>query len=251
MPNFEQNIKELRVLFEREKAAVRERERLQKIGRTNPAFQDELDAVATEHISNWEKRINDKLEGSLRCPPHHQRHSSKLKEFYNTYQSKYENSIFIMTEFPEGNKDGDKNLIKVIDAVRASIREHKMCPCLASDHRYYPILWDNVELYMLGCSRGVAIVEDRYNPELNPNVAVEWGFMRGLGKDVLFLVTPWNGWQPCVPMFPTRGNKWSVTMGTTVTSLGEGGRSVDVMDWCPLSCTPSNHPRVTARTGQG
>jgi hypothetical protein len=39
-------------------------------------------------------------------------------------------------------------------------------------------------------------------------------------------------------------------MGTTVTSVGEGGRSGDVMDWCPLSCTPSNHPRVTARTGQ-
>jgi hypothetical protein len=35
-------------------------------------------------------------------------------------------------------------------------------------------LWDNVELYLLGCRRGIAIVEDKYLPELNPNVAMDW-----------------------------------------------------------------------------
>jgi hypothetical protein len=40
----------------------------------------------------------------------------------------------------------------------------------------------------LGCCRGIAIVEDRYRPELNPNVAMEWGWMKGMGKSVLFLM---------------------------------------------------------------
>jgi nucleoside 2-deoxyribosyltransferase len=53
---------------------------------------------------------------------------------------------------------------------------------------YFDDVWSNVELYLLGCRYGVAIVEGRYKPELNPNVAMEWGWMRGLGKDVLFLV---------------------------------------------------------------
>ena len=55
-------------------------------------------------------------------------------------------------------------------------------------HVYFDDVWSNVELYLLGCRYGIAIVEDRFKPELNPNVAMEWGWMRGLGKDVLFLV---------------------------------------------------------------
>ena len=54
--------------------------------------------------------------------------------------------------------------------------------------RYHQGLWDNVELHLLGCKQGIAIVEDRYLDELNPNVTMEWGWMRGMGKSVLFLI---------------------------------------------------------------
>jgi nucleoside 2-deoxyribosyltransferase len=33
----------------------------------------------------------------------------------------------------------------------------------------------------------VAIVEDKVKSELNPNVAMEWGFMKAMGKPVLYL----------------------------------------------------------------
>ncbi len=56
------------------------------------------------------------------------------------------------------------------------------------EEKYHELLWDNVELYLLGCSRGIAILEDQYKSELNPNVAMEWGWMRGMGKEVLCLV---------------------------------------------------------------
>ena len=40
----------------------------------------------------------------------------------------------------------------------------------------------------MGCAMGIAIVEDKYRPEINPNVAMEWGWMRALGRRVLFLM---------------------------------------------------------------
>jgi nucleoside 2-deoxyribosyltransferase len=40
---------------------------------------------------------------------------------------------------------------------------------------------------MLCCSRGIAILEDRVADEFNPNVAIEYGFMRALNKPALLL----------------------------------------------------------------
>jgi hypothetical protein len=120
------------------------------------------------------------------APPHHSRHYGKLEAFHG--EADYENSVFIMTKYPEASTDSDIALSRVIDAVSDSIRSCGFYPRLASDKNYHALLWDNVELYLLGCGRGVAIVEDRYKPELNPNIAMEWGWMRGMGKEVLFLV---------------------------------------------------------------
>src|SRR5262249_30467653 len=58
---------------------------------------------------------------------------------------------------------------------------------LATGARFHEWLWDEVEIHLLGCAIGIAIVEDRYRPELNPNVSMEWGWMRAMGKRVLFL----------------------------------------------------------------
>ena len=130
--------------------------------------------------------LRHEVEELLRYPPCHSRHHDLLETFH--LGGGFENSIFVMTKFPEGETETDAQLIGVINAVRSSIRDCRMQPRLASDCKYHPMLWDNVELYLLGCSRGVALVEDRYRPELNPNVAMEWGWMRGMGKDVLFLI---------------------------------------------------------------
>ncbi len=49
-------------------------------------------------------------------------------------------------------------------------------------------LRENIECHMLACSHGIAIVENQFEPELNPNVAMEWGCMRAMRKPVLYLV---------------------------------------------------------------
>ena len=92
-----------------------------------------------------------------------------------------------MTKYPIGRRQRAKELQAVIDAVTDGIRKRYYKSRIASDAAHHRWLWDNVELYLLGCSRGVAIVEDKYLRELNPDVAMEWGWITGMGWDVLFL----------------------------------------------------------------
>ncbi len=93
------------------------------------------------------------------------------------------------TKFPDGNEPLDAELTKVIDTGKDSITQNGFYPRIALGHpRYFPTVWDNVEIHLLGCARGVAIIENRYKQELNPNVALEWGWMRAMNRDVLFLL---------------------------------------------------------------
>lgn len=102
-----------------------------------------------------------------------------------------EKSVFIMMKFPEP----PENLVKdqVLDQIYRSLREHLGkygLTALRADGKNYSSssqLWDNLCIYMLGCSYGIAILENKYRDEFNPNVALEYGFMCGRGKKVLLL----------------------------------------------------------------
>ena len=85
-----------------------------------------------------------------------------------------------MTKFPEGDTAPDLQLKKVIASVEAGALASGYVPRIALEKPpFHPNLWNNVELYLLGSSRGIAILESKDKPELNPNVAMEWGWMRG------------------------------------------------------------------------
>ena len=127
----------------------------------------------------------DALDELLRYPPHHVGILSKLDEFHK--RGAYEKSVFIMTKFPGGNKTVDKGLEKVIKLVQKGVTDAGFVPRIASEKDYHELLWHNVALCMLGCSKGIAIVESMIKAELNPNVAMEWGWMRAMNKPVLFL----------------------------------------------------------------
>jgi hypothetical protein len=175
-------IENLRSLFEEEKEA---RERHLKPFLEAPSYQLVLQK-RQEEADLLANMIQESLLTYLTFPPCHIRHKSKLKEFHRS--ASYAESVFIMTKFPEGKDEIDIELRRVINAVSKSITDCGFYPRIASDYDYHPQLWDNVELYLLGCSKGVAIVEDHYRPELNPNVSMEWGWMKGMGKEVLYLV---------------------------------------------------------------
>jgi hypothetical protein len=160
--------------------------RVQEIVDNTHSLPNEVIDSHKQRTYELENIIKEKLKYFLLFPPHHSRHLSKLGDFHKA--ATYKESVFIMTKFPEGNDTDDVQLKRIIEVVSKSIKDCGFCPRLASDVEYHSLLWDNIELYLLGCCKGVAIVEDHYKPELNPNVSMEWGWMRGMGKEVLFLV---------------------------------------------------------------
>jgi hypothetical protein len=128
------------------------------------------------------------LHRLVKFPPHMSGHFAKLEEFFE--DGAFEESVFIMTKFPNPDDEAFEPLDRVIRAVKSSIAECGYRPRIAMGPGsiYDQQLWANVVIHMLGCARGVAIYENRYRTALNPNVAMEWGWMLAADRDVLFLV---------------------------------------------------------------
>lgn len=188
MPSFDDVLPVLGILLEKEKS--QDAQRIANLTDANlpKALRDELDATYIKQIEQIRKAIVQELMKLVRYPPFHDRHFQKLNGYYDHTHGSYEKCVFIMTKFPEGESKLDQKLKAVIQSVRAAVIASGYVPCIASDKVFHPMLWDNVELYLLASHRGIAILESKYKPELNPNVAMEWGWMRGMGRDILPLV---------------------------------------------------------------
>lgn len=97
----------------------------------------------------------------------------------------YDKNVFIMTRFSPGNK-----ALQQIDITTRRALKNFGFNGHRADDRCYPNdrnLWDNVCTYMVCCKFGIAILENIIQDEFNPNVALEYGFMRALGKPTLLL----------------------------------------------------------------
>lgn len=193
MPGTIVTINQLKYLFEDKQEIDKQLNSIRGDLYTDPLFRGTRLQELDRRLKDCMNKMEMELMHLLKEPPHHDRHHKHLAEFHQ--RGSFEDSIFIMTKFPENNSPADRQLEKVIKHVMDGIKKIKnertgeyYIPRIASDKDYHNLLWDNVELYLLGCSKAVAIVEDKYLKELNPNVAMEWGWMRGMGKDVLFLV---------------------------------------------------------------
>jgi len=126
--------------------------------------------------------------GNIVIPPGHNKLIAPLEAFLadnSKLCEDYYKNVFIMTRFQPGNKT-----LEAIDkTLRDSLRLRGLVGHRADD-RCYPTdrnLWDNVCTYMVGCKYGVAVLENILQDEFNPNVALEYGFMRALGKSTLLL----------------------------------------------------------------
>ena len=180
-------LRSLEVRFERIRYVMEQRQKVGPRG-LGVARTDEEQQWLDEQEERARQGCRADLEAFLNFPPRHGRHQMHLDAFWR--RGSYEKSVFVMTKFPEEPVTAakDTELGRVLEAVCTAVKAAGFVPRIASDRDYHEQLWDNVELYMLGCQRGIAVVEDRYLPELNPNVAMEWGWMRGMSKRVLYLV---------------------------------------------------------------
>jgi hypothetical protein len=188
MFSYDDTITRLRRFFLAEALAVKAREDFY-----NAAVGSDEYALLDSYNKNYEiaqRSIRKTCEDLVTFPPHLVRHQPKIG-LVNTPATPYEKSVFIMTKYPDmkGAKWAGLNaeLDKVIGAVEAAVSGRNYMPRKAIDHGIQAMLWDNVELFLVGCKWGIAIVESKYRKELNPNVTMEWGWMRGMGREVLYL----------------------------------------------------------------
>ena len=151
------------------------------------ADKDERVGKVVEEIRKKTDERRQVLQDLVRFPPRHIQYAQQVEQFFKV--APWEKSVFIMTKYPDGKDPKlDAQLQRVIDAVRDAVTKSGFSPRLASENKYHPNLWENVEIYLLSCARGIAIVDERYKKDLNPNVAMEWGWMRAMGKPILYLV---------------------------------------------------------------
>lgn len=90
-------------------------------------------------------------------------------------------NVFVMMPFSGGAAE------KIHQAVESTLVDHGLVPLRAGHKAVATDLWWNVVTYILGCSYGIAVFEPTERAHLNPNVAIEAGFMMALDKPVLLL----------------------------------------------------------------
>lgn len=186
MRSYEQAIEY--VLAQSKDLIKRRRERQEYVNSNlSPADKAEKIDRIDDDIRLLERRRLGALQDLVAYPPDYQGYFPQLAQFWQ--QTPVERSVFIMTKYPDGADAAlDTQLQAVIDAVVAAVKACNFHPHLAVQQKLHANLWENVECHMLACGRGIAIVEDRFNARLNPNVAMEWGFMRAFRKPVTYLV---------------------------------------------------------------
>jgi hypothetical protein len=125
----------------------------------------------------------DRQDGFM-LPTGYQFLTEQCQSFFVDHPN-YDRNVFLMTSFDISSKP----LVDLDVELRRVIRKIGLNPVRADDKMYLPDrnLWNNVCLYMLCCGQGIAILEDRARDEFNPNIALEYGFMRGLSKPALLL----------------------------------------------------------------
>jgi hypothetical protein len=120
-------------------------------------------------------------KGGIMIPNDFAHLSSFLSEFFQDHPD-YDRNVFVMMRFRD-----NQHLSDIFKAIESTL-QHYGLKALRSDHRDYTgELWTNVCVYMLGCKYGIAVFEEIEEREINPNIALELGFMMATGKRCLIL----------------------------------------------------------------
>jgi len=122
--------------------------------------------------------------GDFFIPPGFLHLTEECQQFLKDHPN-YMKNVFIMMKFDENNSQ----LQEVETELRSLLKEKGFNP-LRADDKVYPKdrdLWNNVCTYMICCKQGIAVLENKSKDEYNPNVAIEYGFMRALNKRALLL----------------------------------------------------------------
>lgn len=102
----------------------------------------------------------------------------------------FEKNVFIMMPFSSDNPGSMVKLKILFESIEKTLQRCYGLNVLRADFRDFSKsgwLWDNVCVYMLSSKFGIAVLESFSAKEFNPNVAMEFGFMKALGRELLLL----------------------------------------------------------------
>tara|TARA_R110000787_G_scaffold453_1_gene1719 strand:+ start:4667 stop:5590 length:924 start_codon:yes stop_codon:yes gene_type:complete len=149
------------------------------------------EATLTKLISNLigegEKKLNkpQAIKGFESSQP--------LLDSFSDDHPNFERNVFVAMRFADTPQNAE--IWKAISETLASLgmTAHR------ADTKVYPRdddLWTNVCVYMLGCKYGICVFEEIDQRDFNPNVQIEYGFMRATDRRVLLLK---DSRQPSMP----------------------------------------------------
>ncbi len=101
---------------------------------------------------------------------------------FNKDHPHYERNAFIMMRFGE-----TKGHQRIAGTIRATLTKYGINGLRADDKHYHDDLFPNVLTYLWGCSIGIAVFERLETEDFNPNVSLEVGYVRALGKHICLL----------------------------------------------------------------
>jgi len=142
----------------------------------------DVDAAVAKHLQR-----SAALHG-VAVPPGYEHLHPNIRRFCDN--SPFERNVFIMMKFPDRTSMKASHL-RLLNDIWEAIRDEAARYGLAAhraDHRsYHDQLWENICVYIIGSKYGIAVLEDEVASELNPNVALEYGFMKALDHPVALL----------------------------------------------------------------
>jgi len=146
--------------------------------------------TAKEALQTVEKNILDLLDSSKPINPNVFALKADIERMNGDVP--FEKSVFLMTKFPDkpGDSLKDRQLDSLTTAIEEALKPYGLTMRRADRRNYASSnqLWDNARIHMLGCRYGIAVLESKYKDEFNPNVALEYGFMNALGREVILLI---------------------------------------------------------------
>jgi hypothetical protein len=104
-----------------------------------------------------------------------------LPKVFKDYPN-YETNVFIIMRFHKSTQ-----FAQLTAAVRDGLRTYGLTGIRADDKNYTDDLWSNIRACMWCCKYGLAVLEDIDDRSFNCNIALEYGYMLGLGRRVLLL----------------------------------------------------------------
>jgi acylphosphatase len=155
-------------------------------GELGGEIREQISTLRQERLILFEKEMLSDMH------EHFKRYDSALQKTLGRFP--YEKSVFIMMPFEEN----DIRLKQITDTIKKTLEEHGLSGWRADDPARVIMddIWDNIVVNMLSCKYGIAVfvdrrVLDRYTDReitvFNANIALEVGFMKSRGFEVLLL----------------------------------------------------------------